>query len=52
MTISLTDQERDRLERLAEAWGVKPSRAIALAVIHAAASLEEGEPIHTVEPTI
>lgn len=50
MTISISEQERERLERLAERWGVKPSRAIALAVIHAAASLEAGEPIHTIVP--
>lgn len=51
ITVSLTEKERDRLERLAQRWGTKYSRALALAVTHALASLEAGEQIHTVVPS-
>jgi hypothetical protein len=51
ITISLSDAERARLERLAQRWGTKYSRALALAVTHALASLEIGEAIHTVVPS-
>lgn len=51
MTVSFNDRERERLERLSRRWGMKYSRALALAVTHALASLERDEAIHTAVPS-
>lgn len=48
ITISQSEQEMTRLHRLAQLWGVKPSRALAWAVINTLASVERGEPVQTV----
>ena len=48
MTLSMTAVERARLERLAARWGVKPSRAVALAVTHATETLDQNQTFHTV----
>lgn len=48
ITISQSETEMARLQRLAKLWGVKPSRAIAWAVIHALESVERGEGVRTV----
>ena len=48
ITISQSESEMARLQRLAKLWGVKPSRAIAWAVIHALESVERGEGVRTV----
>lgn len=48
ITISQSEGEMARLQRLAKLWGVKPSRAIAWAIIHALESVERGEGVRTV----
>lgn len=49
MNISLTDAERDRLEALARRLGVKPSRAIAMAVAHTLVTVRRNQRLHTEE---
>jgi hypothetical protein len=51
INVSLTDRERDRLERLAARRGAKYSRVLADAVTHMLASLELREPIHVEVPS-
>jgi hypothetical protein len=51
MNISLSETERQRLERLASMRGGKYSRAVNDAVIHLLATIESGEPVHYVVPS-
>lgn len=51
LTVSFTDRERARLERVANARGTNLSRLLAEAVIHLAATIELGQQIHYLVPS-
>ena len=51
ITISQSDAEMARLQRLSRLWGEVPSRVIARTVIHALASVEDRQGIRTVVPS-
>lgn len=51
ITITQSDEELERLERLARLWGSGPSRAIAWAIRHSLASIERGQGILTIVPS-
>lgn len=51
VNVSMSAEERERLERLAgRLGGVPNSRAVAIAIAHTLTTLERREPLHTLEP--